>query len=108
MGKSGIFILGRLAPNFIETLSSNYDKFVLETRESIISILEKHKDEIGNDLNFVNAIYEICFSMTQQSLINNLTSSKLIHLLIQIMNKNAAFNLIKYALVSHNSLYFID
>jgi hypothetical protein len=70
----------------------------------MVSILQKHKEEIGNDLNFVNAIYEICLSMTEQSLINILTTSKLIHLLIQVMNTNAGFNLSKYATVSHYSL----
>ena len=75
-----------------------------------MSILRKHRNDIDNDLNFVNAIYEICLPIDhfRVTLTEIFASSKLIHLLIQILNKNAAFNLSKYATVVITFFLILD
>ena len=101
-GKNGILMLGRLvkyAFNDKSTISFesyqlNYENFLQESSPFLISILTKHTNELKYDLNFVDAIFDICLSISNAGLIDILISSNVLILLLFNLNQNATFDLI--------------
>jgi hypothetical protein len=83
--------------NSFESYQLNYENFLQESSPFLVSILTKHANEIKFDLNFVDAIFDICLSISNAGLID--ISSNLLILLLFNLNQNATFDLIKHSRV---------
>ena len=85
--------------NSFESYQLNYENFLQESSPFLMSILTKHANEIKFDLNFVDAIFDICLSISNAGLIDILISSNVLILLLFNLNQNATFDLIKHSRV---------
>ena len=106
-GKNGIILLGRLvkyvnndkSENSFESYQLTYENYLKESSQFLISILLKHANEIKYDLNFVDALFDICLSISISGFVEILKESTLLILLLFNINQNATFDLIKHSKV---------